>query len=150
IAVSASAQQPAGVGLRLIIVKTVEEPAGFQSRLQARDAFEEFAKKYSSDSAASAGGYLGIARIEDLRKEFQVVLAGLRPGQVSPIVKVNEGHAQLQVVPEAELHDYAGRALGRQGNWTKRLLSFEKRCASTPTTTRPTSIWASRWVIWRN
>jgi tetratricopeptide (TPR) repeat protein len=132
IAVSASAQQPAGVGLRLIMVKTEEEAAGLRSRLQAGEAFEELAKKYSSDSSASGGGYLGIALIENLRKEFQVVLAGLRPGQVSPIVKVSEGHALLQVVPEAEVHDYAGRALGREGKLDEAIVEFREALRLNP------------------
>ena len=83
IVASLSAQQQARIGLRLIVVKTEEEAAGLQSRLQAGEAFEELANKYSSDASASAGGFLGIVLIGDLRKEFQDVLAGLRPGQVS-------------------------------------------------------------------
>src|SRR5262249_8022921 len=57
IVVSYSGQQPTGVGLRLIVVKTEEEAAGLRNRLQAGEAFEELAKKYSSDASASAGGY---------------------------------------------------------------------------------------------
>jgi hypothetical protein len=112
VAVSLCGQQTAGIGVRLIVVKTEEEAAGLQSRLQAGEAFEELANKYSSDASASAGGLLGIVLIGDLKKEFQDVLAGLRPGQVSPIVKISEGNALLQVVPEAEAHDLLGKELG--------------------------------------
>src|SRR5215813_9351565 len=112
IALSAAGQQSAGVGVRLIVVKTEEEAAGLRNRLRAGEAFEELAKKYSSDASASEGGYLGIVLIGDLRKEFQDVLVRLRPGQVSPIVKISEGHALLQVVPEAEAHDSEGKTLG--------------------------------------
>jgi hypothetical protein len=46
IAVSLCGQQTAGIGVRLIVVKTEEEAAGLQSRLQSREAFYEHAKKY--------------------------------------------------------------------------------------------------------
>ena len=132
IAVSVSAPQPAGVGLRLIVVKTEEEAAGLRSRLQAGEAFEELAKKYSSDASASAGGYLGIVLIGDLRKEFQDVLAGLRPGQVSPIGKISEGRVLLQVVPEAEVHDYLGKALGTQGKVDEAIVEFREALRLNP------------------
>jgi len=37
-------------------MKTEEEATGLRNRLQAGEAFEELAKKYSSDASASAGG----------------------------------------------------------------------------------------------
>src|SRR5262245_18164743 len=95
IVVSLSAQQPAGVGLRVIVVKTEEEVVGLWNRLQAGEAFEELAKKYSSDASVSAGGYLGSVLIGDLRKEIQDVLVRVRSGQVSSIVKISEGHVVL-------------------------------------------------------
>src|SRR6266566_4692016 len=116
IAVSVLARQPAGVGLRLIVVKTGEEAADLRSRLQAGEGFEDLANKYSIDASASAGGYFGNVVIGDLSKEFQDALAGLRPGQVSPIVKISEEYVLLQVVSEAEAHYYLGYALLEQGN----------------------------------
>src|SRR5436309_2094371 len=113
--VSVMAQQPAGVGVRLIVVKTEEEGAGLRNRLQAGERFQDLANKYCIDASASAGGYVGIMVIGDLRKEFQDALAGLRPGQVSPIVKIGEKYVLLQVVSEAEAHYYLGYALAGQG-----------------------------------
>src|SRR6266581_2454573 len=115
IAVSVLARQPAGVGLRLIVVKTGEEAADLRSRLQAGEGFEDLANKYSIDASASAGGYFGNVVIGDLSKEFQDALAGLRAGQVSPIVKISEEYVLLQVVSEAEAHYYLGYALAGQG-----------------------------------
>ena len=71
VAVSVSAQQPSGVGLRLIVVKTEQDGASLRSRLEAGEAFEELAKKYSSDASASAGGYLGIVLIGNAGRSFR-------------------------------------------------------------------------------
>jgi len=115
IAVSVMAQQSAGVGLRIIVVKTEEEAVGLQSRLQGGERFEDLAKKYSTDDSASSGGYFGNMVVGDLRKEFQDALAGLGPGQVSPILRISEKYILLQVVTEAEAHYYLGYALAGEG-----------------------------------
>src|SRR5215831_7827938 len=101
IAVSAMAQKPGGVGLRLMAVKTEEEAAGLRSRVQAGEVFEDLARKYSTDASASAGGYVGVVVIGDLSKEFRDALAGLRPGEVSGIAKISEKYVLFQVASDA-------------------------------------------------
>jgi ankyrin repeat protein len=90
------------VGLRLIVVRTESEAANVLARLQAGEKFDELARTQSVDSTASAGGYLGILAIGQLRPEFQAVLGGLNPGQTSRIARIGRQFALLQVLPEEE------------------------------------------------
>src|SRR5947209_4726013 len=80
------AQNP---GLRIITVKTEAQARDLRGRIQKGESFEELARKYSTDPSAPAGGYLGTFAIADLRKEFQEGLAGLHPGDVTPVLLVN-------------------------------------------------------------
>src|SRR3989442_430632 len=85
-----AAQQTARVGIRLIAVKTEKEAAGLRARLQTGEVFADLAKEYSTAPSAPDGGWLGLFVVANLRKEFQEALEGLVPGQVSPIVKLDE------------------------------------------------------------
>jgi hypothetical protein len=64
-----------------------EDAAGLRSRLQAGEAFEDLANKYSTASSARDGGWLGIFTLSNLRKEFQDALERLVAGEVSPVLK---------------------------------------------------------------
>src|SRR5215470_10658290 len=60
------------------------------------------------------------------------MLVGLRPGQISPIVRISEGHAVLQVVPEAEVHDHQGKTLGVQGKVDEATAEFREALRINP------------------
>src|SRR5207253_2526687 len=60
------------------------------------------------------GGWLGLFQIAGLRPEFQDALKGLVPGQVSPILKVNEEYLLLKLASEAETHAAFGCELAEQ------------------------------------
>jgi len=112
----------------MILVKTEAEALDLRARIQKRESFEELARKYSIDSSASAGGFLGVLNLTDLRKEFQNGLSGLHPGEIGPIVKVSEGYALLQLLTETESrwqtqNDAALRAL-EQGQFREAEVSL--------------------------
>src|SRR5437762_884571 len=113
-AMPAAAQETERVGLRLIAVNTEKEAASLQMQLQAGGAFENLAKKYSTAPSAAEGGWLGLFQIAGLRPEFQDALRGLVPGQVSPILKVNEEYLLLKLASEAETHAAFGCELAEQ------------------------------------
>ena len=79
-------------------MKTEEDAAGLRSRLQAGEAFEDLANKYSTASSARDGGWLGIFKLSNLRKEFQDALERLVAGEVSPVLKANEEYVLLELV----------------------------------------------------
>src|SRR3989441_425900 len=113
-AMPAAARETERVGLRLIAVNTEKEAASLQMQLQAGAAFEDLAKKYSTAPSAAEGGLLGLFQIAGLRPEFQDALKGLVPGQVSPILKVNEEYLLLKLASEAETHAAFGCELAEQ------------------------------------
>src|SRR5438093_1590149 len=113
-AMPAAARETERVGLRLIAVNTEKEAASLQMQLQAGAAFEDLAKKYSTAPSAAEGGWLGLFQIAGLRPEFQDALKGLVPGQVSPILKVNEEYLLLKLASEAETHAAFGCELAEQ------------------------------------
>src|SRR5262245_30858232 len=98
-----AALQTSAAGLRLIIVATEAEANGLLTRLQAGEKFEDLARVHSSDRSASAGGYLGTFAPSQLRPEFQAALAGLQPGQVSPVIRLGKEFALLQWLTDGEL-----------------------------------------------
>src|SRR5438876_119055 len=113
-AMPAAARETERVGLRLIAVNTEKEAASLQMQLQAGAAFEDLAKKYSTAPSAAEGGWLGLFQIAGLRPEFQDALKGLVPGQVSPVLKVNEEYLLLKLASEAETHAAFGCELAER------------------------------------
>lgn len=122
-ATAIASQQESLFGLRLIVVKTEAEAANLRARLLAGESFEELAKNYSVDSSAAGGGYIGPVAIGDLRQEFQEALAGLAPGEVSPIARAGGEYFLLLPLTEEETRwrvqtDAGGRAY-RQGRFAE-------------------------------
>src|SRR5262245_8574597 len=101
-AATTAAAQAEGVGLRITLVKTDAEAVALRARSTKRESFEELARKNSLDPSANAGGLAGAFAVTDLRKEFQDGLAGLRPGEISPVVRVGNGYALLQLLTASE------------------------------------------------
>src|SRR5262245_22766726 len=86
----------------MILVKTEAEALDLRARIDKHESFEELARKYSIDPSASAGGFLGVLNLSDLRKEFQDGLSKIRQGQVSPVIKLSEGYVLLELLTETE------------------------------------------------
>src|SRR5438132_1730820 len=127
IAVSAAAERQAAIiGLRLIAVKTEKEAVDLLARLQAGEAFEVLARKYSTDFSSGAGGYLGMVTTSELRHEFQEALSGVLPGQISPIVKLGQEYVLLQIMSDAEAHYNLGNVLRVQGRVDEAIAEYRE------------------------
>src|SRR5437867_2394985 len=74
----------------------------------------QFALKYSTDTSASAGGYLGTFVLSDLRKDFQDSLSRLHPADVTPILPLNGDYVLLQLLNEGEARWLEQMATGRR------------------------------------
>src|SRR6202522_2491778 len=70
--------------------------------LRHGDDFSTLARRMSSDPSADNGGDLGAVKPEDLRAELRDALAQLRPGQVSPVIRIPTGYAILQLAVEED------------------------------------------------
>jgi len=51
----------------MIAVKTEAQARDLRARIQKGESFDELARKYSADTSATAGGYLGTFAVTDLR-----------------------------------------------------------------------------------
>src|SRR5438874_10766820 len=118
--------QVQSVGLRIISVKTEAEARDLRARIQKGESFEELARKYSSDSTAPAGGYLGTFAVSDLRKEFQDGVAGARPGDVTQVLPVNGEYVLLQLLKPEETKWQEFMSAGRQAFQQKRYPEAER------------------------
>jgi len=68
-------------------------------------AFEKVAEKYSEDTSAKNGGYLGFFKRGEMVKEFEEAAFRLEPGQVSDIVKSPFGYHIIKVEKKLEEKD---------------------------------------------
>src|SRR5215831_21350311 len=80
-----SQSQEERVGLRIIAVRTEVEAASLRRQIQAGGSFEAVAREHSVDPSSSAGGYMGLLRLKDLRPELARALDGLIAGQISAV-----------------------------------------------------------------
>ena len=101
-AIPAACQDPAPLGIRMIIVRTEAEANDIVARVQAGEKFQDLATSRSVDPSARAGGYLGVFAIGQLRPEFQSALDGISPGQISRIARLSGGFAVLQPLTNDE------------------------------------------------
>lgn len=90
--------QTGEVGLRILVVGTVEEAATLRARAMAGEAFEDLASAYSTDVTAAAGGFLGILNVEDLSPLYRAAIDGLGPDEIGPIAETPSGYLLVQRV----------------------------------------------------
>jgi len=84
--------------------------------------FEEVAREYSEDNAASAGGDIGFIRKGYMPKEFDEVAFTIEPGKLSEIVQTIHGYHILEVVekqpegvvPYEKVKDFVGKYLSNE------------------------------------
>ncbi|MFN7918406.1 MAG: FG-GAP-like repeat-containing protein [Vicinamibacterales bacterium] len=93
--------QPQALTLRMLVVSTETEASAALDRLKRGDRFEDVARAVSIDPSAANGGLLGRLDLSSLREQVRRALAGLKPGQVSPIAQVATGFAVFYVVSDA-------------------------------------------------
>ncbi|MFZ5587791.1 MAG: tetratricopeptide repeat protein [Thermodesulfobacteriota bacterium] len=89
------------VDLGVITVKQKANAESIRQRLVKGESFEALAKQYSVGPTASRGGRLGRVPETRLRAEYKQALAGLRPGQPSPVVPTEEGYNILMRFDQA-------------------------------------------------
>ena len=94
--------QAGQVGLRMILVDTETEAADILARYRDGLFFGALARQHSVDPSAANGGYLGPVAIGELIPAFRDVLAGLSPGEVSPVTQIGEQFALFQSLTEQE------------------------------------------------
>ncbi len=111
-----AAEQEPQFGLRLIVVETEVEAADLRARLETGSSFEDLAMEHSVDPSSVAGGYLGTVVVANLRQEFKDGLAALSPGEVSPIVRIGDEFALLQLLTEQESRWIAQISAGIEAN----------------------------------
>ncbi len=88
------------VTLRLIVVSTDEQATQVAARLKDGENFALLARAVSIDPSSSQGGLIGKISVASLRPELRAALAGLAPGQLSPIVRLPTGFAVLEILPD--------------------------------------------------
>jgi tetratricopeptide (TPR) repeat protein len=88
------------VAVRVIVVDAADEAARILKQLQAGADFAVLAREESTDATSVDGGFLGQIDPATLRPELRDGLQGLRPGELSRIVRLPSGYAILKVVEE--------------------------------------------------
>ena len=97
-----AAQQNPMLGMGLIAVGTSEEAQDIRNRLLAGETFTELAQKHSVDLSSDAGGYLGRTAITELPLEAQPVVAGMQPGELSPVIRSGDRYLLVTLLSEEE------------------------------------------------
>ncbi|MGC9949650.1 MAG: FG-GAP-like repeat-containing protein [Bryobacteraceae bacterium] len=102
----------ATVAVRLLVVDSPGEAVRILQQLKNGADFAVLAREKSTDATAVDGGFLGKIDPATLRPELRDALRGLRPGALSPIVKLPSGYAVLKVLANSDLAklDEASRA----------------------------------------
>jgi len=88
------------LSLRIIVVSSQEAAERVLQRLAQGETFVALAKAESLDPSAGNGGLLGKLALSTLRPELRAAVQGVKPGQITPVVRIPTGFAVLQVVAE--------------------------------------------------
>jgi tetratricopeptide (TPR) repeat protein len=90
------------VTLRVIVVDSEEQARRMVVRLNNGENFIALAQAESIDPTAAAGGFLGKVMLSTLPPVLKDALAGVAPGQLSPVVQIPTGFAILKVVEDTD------------------------------------------------
>jgi len=88
------------IPLQVIVVRSADEAQQVLDRLKKGEGFGQLAREKSIDPTAEAGGYMGMLDPATLRAELRDALVGVRPGQISGIVRLPSGYAILKAVED--------------------------------------------------
>jgi hypothetical protein len=91
-----STPEPA-VTLRIIVVGTADAAERLRARVVAGESFAVIARAESTDPTANLGGWLGRLPFTQLRPEVRAALAGLKPGQVTGVIRLPIGFAVFRL-----------------------------------------------------
>jgi tetratricopeptide (TPR) repeat protein len=125
-----SQSQEERVGLRIIAVRTEAEAASLRRQIQAGGSFEALAREHSVDASSSAGGYMGLFQLKELRPELVHALEGLTAGQISSITRLGNEFALLQRLSLDEtdwiVSNEAGLKAFQQGRYEEAAQNFRQ------------------------
>jgi tetratricopeptide (TPR) repeat protein len=93
------------VELRTIVVWSAADAETVKGRLAAGESFEDLAGEFSVDPSSEEGGYMGRFNLDLLRPQYQTMLGGLGPGEVSDALLVDGEYVILQVVSISDAAD---------------------------------------------
>jgi tetratricopeptide (TPR) repeat protein len=86
------------IPLQVIVVRSAEEAQQVAERLKKGEGFAQLAREKSIDPTADAGGFMGVLDPATLRAELRDALMGLRPGQISGVLRLPSGFAILKML----------------------------------------------------
>ncbi|MDR1396715.1 MAG: tetratricopeptide repeat protein [Desulfarculales bacterium] len=89
-----------GYNLGIIVVKEKNVAENLRQRIIKGENFEDLAQTSSMGPNARRGGRLGTVTNDSLRGEYREALQGIKAGQVSKIVAIEDGYALLYLFPE--------------------------------------------------
>jgi tetratricopeptide (TPR) repeat protein len=87
------------VNLQIIVVSSMTQAQAIVGQLKHGDDFAALARKVSTDSTSTDGGFMGEVDPMSLRQEIREALQHVGPGQLTPIVHLPSGYAILKVLP---------------------------------------------------
>jgi hypothetical protein len=88
------------IPLRIIVMNSLSEARQVLERLKKGEDFASLAAKISIDPSAKDGGYVGDVDPSGLRPELRDAVRGIGRGEVSSVVKIDEGYAIVRIDPE--------------------------------------------------
>jgi tetratricopeptide (TPR) repeat protein len=114
-------QDAAPEPLQIIVVATEAQAQRIVGELGRGADFEALARERSLDPTSNNGGSLGAVDVSTLRPELRDAVRGLKPGQISAIVRTASGYAIVKLVaeqPKAAAAASSGAAPGVMGGGT--------------------------------
>ena len=132
-------QLPEKIHLRAIVLHQLggaeQKVQELRQRLTGGASFEALAREFSQGSGAKEGGDWGWLQPQEIRKELAAAIAGLQPGQLSPVALVDgeyyllklEAHQVAQVKPLDAVYNELENELKQQEaeriykGWVERL-----------------------------
>ncbi len=114
---------PEKVRARMIVVSTEEEAQRVRKGLTKKN-FAETARKVSLSPEAKKGGDLGFFARGEMPEEFEKAVFGLKPGEISSIVKTEYGYHILLLVSRKRARRLAFKEA--RGDINDRLMRMER------------------------
>jgi len=88
--------------LQIIVSSSAEEAEQLRAQVNGGGDFAALAREKSVDPTGRDGGHLGRISVASLRPELREALQGIKPGQMTAVVRIPTGYAVLRVVPDSE------------------------------------------------
>jgi len=90
------------VSLQIIVAPTQADAEVLRDQIVRGSTFAAVARDKSIDPTGRDGGSLGKMSIASLRPELREALAGVKPGEMTQVVRIPTGFAIVRIVPDSE------------------------------------------------